>query len=137
MHFLDVDKHLARGALLHILLQLVDLRTFAPDDDAWPGRADDNAQLVAGALNLNGAHARRLELLLQFLLELYIFQEQLVVVTLDKPARPPRLGIPKAKSVWMDLLSHISSSLLAEAQPVAPPAIETLFGHCLLTARHF
>jgi len=36
MHFLDVDVHFALGALLHILLQLVDFRALAPDDDARP-----------------------------------------------------------------------------------------------------
>src|SRR6266567_7608549 len=111
MHFLDVDKDLARGAFLQVNLELVNLRAFAPDDDPRTGRANDNAQLVARTLNLNRAHARRLEFVLQLFLQLYIFQKQLVVITFHKPARPPRLGITKAKPVWMDFLSHAITSL--------------------------
>src|SRR6266700_3243383 len=106
MHFLDVDKDLARGAFLQVNLELVNLRAFASDDDPRTGRADDDAQLVARTLNLDRAHARRLEFVLQLFLQLYIFQKQLVVIALHEPARPPWLGIAKAKSVRMDFLSH-------------------------------
>ena len=103
---LDVDVHLALGAVLDLLLQLVDLRTLAPDDDTRTRGADDDAQLVARALDLDGAHACRLELVLQLSLQLDVFQQQFVVVAHHEPARPPRLGNAEAKSVWMDLLSH-------------------------------
>src|SRR6266849_903968 len=36
VYFLDVDVHFPLGALLHILLQLVDLRALASDDDPRP-----------------------------------------------------------------------------------------------------
>src|SRR5208283_3234166 len=88
------------------LLQLVNLRTFAADDDARTRGADDDAQLVAGTLDIDRADASRLELLFQFALQLDVFQQQFVVVTLYKPARPPRLGNAEAESVWMDFLSH-------------------------------
>src|SRR5262249_46866171 len=112
MHFLDIDEHFPRSALLQLLLQLVDLRALAPDDDSWTRGADNDAQLVPRTLDLYGADARGLEFVLELFLELDVFQKQLVIVALHKPARPPRLGIAEAKSVWMDLLSH--SFLIAD-----------------------
>ena len=106
MYFLNIYVDLAIGALLQVSLELVDFRALAPDDDARPRRLDDDAQLVARTLDLNSAHARRLELVFQLSLQLNVFKQQLVVILLDKPARLPRLGIAEAKSVWVDLLSH-------------------------------
>src|SRR5215472_2701077 len=106
MHFLDIDEHFPRSALLQLLLQLVDLRAFAPDDDPGTRGAYDDAQLVPRTLDLHRADARGFELVLELFLELDVFEKQFVVVALHKPARPPRLGIAEAKSVWMDLLSH-------------------------------
>jgi len=91
MHFLNIDMHLARRLLLQILLQLVDFRALAPDDDSRARRLDDDAQLVARTLDLDRAHACRLELFLQLGLELVVFEQQLVVILFDKPARLPRL----------------------------------------------
>src|ERR1700761_9307660 len=113
MHFLDIDEHVAVGALLQLHLQLVDLGALAADDDARTRRADNNAQLVARTLNLHRTHARGLELVAQLFLQLYVFQKQLVVIALNEPARPPRLGVSKAKSVRMDFLSHALTSLLS------------------------
>ena len=110
MHFLDIDMHLARRALLQILLQLVDFRALAPDDDSRTRRLDNDPQLVARTLDLDRAHTRRLELFFQFGLELVVFEQQLVVILLDKPARLPRLGIAEAESVRMNLLSHLVCS---------------------------
>src|SRR5277367_4882509 len=97
--------HFAGGAFLQVLLQLVDFRALAPDDDSRTRRLHDDAQLVARTLNLNRADARRLELFLQLGFELVIFKQQLVVVPLDKPARLPRLGVAEAESVRMYFLS--------------------------------
>ena len=57
MYFEDVDVHIATGALLDLLLQLVDLRALAPNDDARTRGANDDTQLVARTLNLNRADA--------------------------------------------------------------------------------
>src|SRR5262249_47394800 len=99
--------------LLQVLLQLVDLRALAPDDDPRTRGADNDAQLIARSLDLNRAHARRLELFLQLVLQLHVLEQQLVVVPLHEPARPPRLGIAKPKSVRMDLLSHAFTSCIS------------------------
>src|SRR5215813_8663756 len=58
VYFENVDVHVAAGALLDLLLQLVDLSALAADDDAGTRGADDDAQLVAGTLDLNRADAR-------------------------------------------------------------------------------
>src|SRR5271167_1619349 len=106
VHLLDVHIDIAVGALLDLLLELVNLRALAADDDARTCSADDDAQLVARTLDLDRADARRLELFFQLALQLDVFQEQFVVVTLHEPARPPRLGDAEAESVRMDFLSH-------------------------------
>src|SRR5271157_4936517 len=98
--------HLARRPLLQILLQLVDFRALAPDNDPRTRRLDNDPQLVAWTLDLNRTHARRLELFLQLGLKLIVFEQQLVVILLDKPARFPRLGVAEPESVRMNLLSH-------------------------------
>src|ERR1700757_2272265 len=106
MHFSDVNEHITRGAFLQLHLQLIDLGALAADDDPGTRRADNDAQLVARPLDLHRADACRLELIPQLILELHVFEKQLVVVALYEPARPPRLGVAEAKSVWMNFLSH-------------------------------
>src|SRR5215831_5256080 len=108
MHFLDIDENvLAAGAFLQLRFQLVDFRALAPDDDPGPRRLDDDAQLVTRTLNLDCADARRLELLLQLILQLHVLVQLFVVIPLRKPARLPRLRKPKPESVRMDFLSHL------------------------------
>src|ERR1035437_6496151 len=106
VHFLNVDKDIPIGALLDVLLQLVDLRSLAADDDPRTRGADDDAQLVARTLDVDGANASRLQLFLQLGFQLHVFQQQLVVVAHYKPTRPPVLGNAQTESVWMDFLSH-------------------------------
>src|ERR1035438_3750440 len=109
MHFLDIDKHFARSAFLQIGLQLVDFRALASDDDSGTRRLDNDAQLVARTLDLDRTHARRFEFFLQLVLQLDVFEQQLVVVPFHKPARLPRLGVAKTKTIRMDFLSHCFS----------------------------
>src|ERR1019366_4554828 len=106
VHFEDIDVHIAARALGDLALQLVDLRALAADDDARTRGADDDAQLVAGTLDLDRADARRLELVFQLGLQLDVFQQQFVVIAHHEPARFPRLGNAEAESVRMDFLSH-------------------------------
>ena len=106
VHFLNIDKDITIGALLDVLLQLVDFRSLAADDDTRTRGADDDAQLVARTLDLDGANARRLQLFLQLGLQLHVFQQKFVVVAHYEPARLPGLGNAEAESVWMDFLSH-------------------------------
>src|SRR5882672_2293077 len=106
VHFQDVNVHFALGALLHVLLQLVDLRALAPDDDAGTRGVNSDDQFVGGALDLDRADARALQLFLQLLAELHVFVKQVGVVLVRVPPRLVRLVVAQPESVRMRLLSH-------------------------------
>ena len=46
-------------------LELIDLRTLPPDDDAWPRGTDVNLQLVGRTLDFDLRHTRMGETLLE------------------------------------------------------------------------
>src|SRR5277367_3806326 len=104
--FENVDKDIAVGALLQLNLELLNLGALAADDDARARGADDDPQLVARTLDLDGADASSLQLFLQLALQVHVFDEQFVIVALTEPARAPRLVNAEPKSVRMDFLSH-------------------------------
>src|SRR6266852_5928672 len=133
MHFLDVDVHFALGALLHILLELVDFRALAPDDDARPRRVNSHHQLVCSTLDVNRADARALQFLFQFLAELDVFVKQIGIVLVGIPPRLKRLVVAQPESVRVRLLSHsrspcfftscpFSSALVYRSKPFEPGA---------------
>src|SRR6185312_3719307 len=117
MHFLNVDEHFALGALGEIALQLLDLRAFASDDDAGPRCADRHAKLIAWAVDFNRAQAGRLEASVQGLLQLDVFAEQLRVIRLREPPRPPGLGDAQPESIWMYFLSHALPTCSLRSSP--------------------
>src|SRR6185437_9081395 len=117
MHFLNVDEHFALGALGEIALQLLDLRAFASDDDARPRCADRHAKLIAWAVDFNRAQAGRLEASMQGLLQLDVFAEQLRVIRLREPPRPPGLGDAQPESIWMYFLSHALPTCSLRSSP--------------------
>ena len=82
MHFLDVNEDFAVGALLQLCLEFINLGALASNDDARTRRLDDDAQLVARTLDLDRAHARRLQLVLQLRLQLDVFDQKLGVIAL-------------------------------------------------------
>src|SRR5712664_3638380 len=112
VHFLNVDVHFALGALLHFLLQLVDLRALAPDDDARPRGVNAHDQLVGRTLDVDRADARALQLFLQFLAELDVFVKKIGVVLVGIPPRLPRFVVAQPESVRVRLLSHDSPYFL-------------------------
>src|SRR5205085_4474121 len=57
VNLLDVDVDLAARALFDLLLELIDLRALAPDDDAGARGVDDDLQLVGGALDIDAGDA--------------------------------------------------------------------------------
>src|SRR5580704_10677116 len=77
--FQNVNKHFARRPLLDVCLELVDLGAFAANDDAGTRGADDQAQLVAWALDLDRTDAGGLQLLAQLSFELDVFDKQFVI----------------------------------------------------------
>src|SRR5580658_372877 len=106
MDFLDIDEDVPLGALGKIHFQLFDLRAFASDDDAGPGGANGDPQLVAGAIHFDGADTGRLQPLAQRLAQFHIFLQQLRVVLLGEPAGTPRLVKAQPETVRMYFLSH-------------------------------
>src|ERR1035441_9933111 len=70
VHFLYVDEDLTLGLLRHVLLELLDFRALAPDDDAGTRRADRDPQLVARTIHFDRAHAGALQPLRQCRLQL-------------------------------------------------------------------
>ena len=106
VHFQDVNVHFPFGALLHVLLQLVDLRALAPDDDAGTRGVNADDQFVGGALDFDRADPRALQLFFQLLAELHVFVKQVGVILVRIPPRLVRLVIAEPESVRMRLLSH-------------------------------
>src|SRR5450755_2352276 len=106
VHFHDVDVHFAFGALLHVLLQLVDFRALAADDDAGARGVNAHHQLVGCAFDIDRADARALQLFFQLAPQLHVFVQQFGVVAVGIPARLPRLVVTESKSVRVRLLSH-------------------------------
>src|SRR5271156_5795840 len=104
--FLNVDVHFALGTLLHVLLELVDFRALAPDDDAGTRGVNTHDELVGGALDIDGANARALEFFFELFAQLHVFVQQVRVVAIGVPARLPRLVVAEAKSVRVCFLSH-------------------------------
>jgi len=70
MNFLDVDMHFTLGTLLHVLLELVDFRALAADDDAGTRGENAHDELVGGAFDFDGTDARALELFFQLFAQL-------------------------------------------------------------------
>src|SRR5581483_3954465 len=106
LDLLDVDEDLAAGALLDFLLQLVDFRSLAADDDAGPRGVDVDLQPVDGALGLDLRHAGMREALLEGLAQIEILVQQLGVVAVRVPARPPRFVEPEPEPERVNLLAH-------------------------------
>src|SRR5580692_1666917 len=106
MHFLNVDVHFPLGALRNFLLQLVDFRALAANDDARPRCRDAHNQFVGGTFDIDGADAGALQPLFQFLTQLHVFVQQIGVIPIRVPARLPGLVVAEAKSVRVCFLSH-------------------------------
>src|SRR6185295_19519001 len=131
LDLLDVDEDLAVGLLLDLLLELVDFRPLAPDDDAGARRVDVDLQLVRGALGLDLRHARVGEPLLERRAQLEVLVQQLGVVAIRVPARPPRLVEAEAESERVNLLTHDLSSAALQG-----PLYTALKGPPYRTAPH-
>src|SRR4029450_12224675 len=91
LDLLDVDEDFPVGPLLDLLLQLVDFRALAADDDAGPRRVDVDLQPVRGALGPYARHTGVREALLQVLPQREILVEELRVIAIRVPARSPGL----------------------------------------------
>src|SRR5262249_14796049 len=120
LDLLDVDEDLAVRPLLDLLLQLVDLGPLAPDDDAGPRGVDVDLQLVRRALGLDLRDARMRKALLETLAQRQILVQQLRVVLVRVPRRPPRLVEPEPESERVNLLAHGYSFAFCSVFSCAP-----------------
>ena len=108
MNFLDIDRqNLASRALLDLLPQAINLRAFAPYDDAGPSGVNGDSQLVARTLDFDGRHTRSLQLALETLLELQVLVKKISVILLREPTRLPGLVVTQAEPIGMNLLTHL------------------------------
>src|ERR1700676_267947 len=106
MHFHDIDVHFALGPLADFLLQLVDFRTLAPDDNSRASRGNPHHQLVGRAFDINRTDSRALQLVLQLSPQLDVLMQQFRVIAVCIPARLPGLVVAQAKPVRVCFLSH-------------------------------
>src|SRR3954452_4405206 len=113
LDLLNVDEHFAVRLLLDFLLELVDLRALATDDDSRSRRVDVDLQLVGGALDFNLRDAGVRKARLQGVAQLQVLVKQLRVVLVGEPARAPGLVEPEPKSVRMYFLTHKSPFAVA------------------------
>src|SRR5271156_3006043 len=112
VHFLNIDVHFALGALLHVGLQLVNFRAFAADDDSRACRVNPHHQLVGGALHVNPADPRGLQLFPQRFAQHHVFMQQIRIGLLWEPARLPHLVVAQPKTVRMCFLPQTVLPLL-------------------------
>src|SRR6185369_8838083 len=115
LDLLDVDEDLAVGPLLDLLLELVDFRPLAADDDPRARGVDVDLQPVDRALGLDLRDAGVREPLLEGRAQRQILVQQLRVVAVGVPARPPRLVEPEPESDRMNFLAHGYSFAFSEA----------------------
>src|SRR3954466_11527431 len=87
---LDVEVDLLARARLQLVLQLLDLRALAADDDARPRREDRDARAVGRALDVDLRDARVVELVLDEAADLHVLVQQVGVALRREPARRPR-----------------------------------------------
>src|SRR5664280_1472591 len=108
----ELDPVVEPGDLLDLLLQPVGLRTAATDDDARPCRMDVHPQAVSGALDLDAADRRRLELRHQIVTDLPVLDHAVLVIALLEPARLPVGRDAESEPVGIYLLAHLLSPSL-------------------------
>src|SRR4029079_7629274 len=88
--------------------RLVELAIFSlcAEDDAGAARVDVDLQFVGRALGLDLRDAGVLEARLQIVAQREILVQQLRVVAIGVPARPPGLVEPEPEPVRVDFLTH-------------------------------
>src|SRR5215475_2392427 len=107
MHdLLDVEVDLLARAHLQLVLQPLDLRALASDDDAGAGGGDGDARAIHRALEINPGDPRVVQLVLDEAPDLHILVQEGRVALGGEPARAPRSGGAQSESDRMRLLPH-------------------------------
>ena len=105
MKLISTINAFARGALVAAGLAL-GLGAAATDHDARTGGVNVDADLVAGALDLDTADSSRLELGHQRTTDLPVLGEVVLVLALAEPAALPVGGDTQPEAVRIDLLTQ-------------------------------
>jgi len=122
VNLLNLYQYLSAGLGRQIALQLVNLSTFATDDDARARRVDDDLEAIGCAFDVDMRNACTRKSLLQ------IAMQRLGVGLSREPAGVPRLVESEPKSVRVDLLTQDSLRYFrARARPLPPLRSLTAF----------
>lgn len=108
LDFVNIDLKRTAKFLLELLAEIFDSSTLLTDDHAWLTAIEDNGSLLP-AIDLDGAHASILELLLKETANLHISEEESLVLLLRcKPCRRPRVRDAETEAVGVNFLTHNS-----------------------------
>src|SRR5258708_8700922 len=121
---LDVEVALLGRARLALVLQRLDLRPLAPDDDAGAGGEDGDARPVGRALDVDPRDSRVVERRLDEAADLVVLVQQVRVPLGGAPARAPRPGGPQPEPDRMRLLAP--GYLLTPRAAAAAAAVASL-----------
>ena len=125
LDLLDVELHVGVvGDAAELAAEPVGLGAAAADDDARTGRVHVDPEPVAGALDLDAAHGRSLELGHQVVADLPVLDHRVLVVAVVEPARLPVGRDAEAEPVGIDLLAHQS---LVSSSPAPGRASSAIF----------
>ena len=117
-HLNDGDGDLLADHLGDLLLELGDLLAALADHDAGTAAVDEDANLFAVALNLDGGHAGAVQGLLQILADVVVLDDQVSHLVVTRvPAGIPVLDDAYAEAVRIYFLSHILLPPLMPSQP--------------------
>src|SRR4029450_11426090 len=103
---LDVSVLLLAGPHLQLVLQLLDLRALAADDDAGAGGRDGDARAVGRALDVDLGDARVIELVLDEAPDLHVLVQERGVALRREPAGAPAPRHADPETDRMRFLTH-------------------------------
>src|SRR6266852_3801361 len=106
---LDVEVDLLGRPLLQLVLEPLDLRPLAPDDDAGARGGDGDARAVDRALDVDARDARVVELVLDVAPDLDVLVQQARVLLGGEPPRAPGPRRAQPETDRMRLLAHAQS----------------------------
>ena len=109
---LDIDVHRDTHQLGDFLAQLLDILALLADHDAGARGVDGNQRIPGGPLDLDPAHRRMGQALLQKITHLEIVVQIIrEVLGIGVPLRCPILHDTEADTRWMYFLAHVGLSI--------------------------
>ena len=103
----DVQVHALAELGFHFLAQVLDFGASLTDDDTGAGAPQVDLDLAVGTLDLDLSHAGGVQLVLQILTDVVIFDDQVTdLVLAGVPAGIPVLDYANPQSMGINFLSH-------------------------------